>query len=194
MKIKRIFAYILDFMIVAIISALIYSLPMFERESEKYVESYNEYIELLATTGSTEPTIDEINDKTYEFMYYSKNLLIVQAVTTFAYFGVLSYLMKGQTLGKKALHIKIVSDDNGIPNANLFILRSIILTNLIPKIASILSIYLLPKSTYFQVSTPIDYISMIITFTLIGVMIFRDDERSLHDIICKTKVISTKTE
>ena len=35
---------------------------------------------------------------------------------------------------------------------------------------------------------------MIVTFSIVGVMIFREDERGLHDLIGQTKVIETKNQ
>jgi uncharacterized RDD family membrane protein YckC len=121
--------------------------------------------------------------------YLSKNSLIIQAITTFGYFGIAAYLMKGQTIGKKLQRIRVVSNDDKEMNQHLFILRSVILTNLIPQIASIIAIFTLKQNNWITAETIIGYISLAMSLALIMVLIFRTDERSLHDIICKTKVI-----
>jgi uncharacterized RDD family membrane protein YckC len=196
MKIKRIIAYIIDISIVYLISSVILSLPIVNYDTKQYLEYYEEYTEVLMS--SEEPT-EEVVDKQYNLMYkmsyIAKSSLVVQAIVTFGYFGIAAYLMKGQTLGKKIQHIKVTSINNKEMNPHLFILRSVILTNLIPQIASILAIYLLKESLWITAESIIGNVSMMITSALVIVLIFRNDERSLHDLICKTKVIEVpKTE
>lgn len=195
MKIKRIVAYLIDMAIVYVVAALILSIPVFQYDTEKYMDYYKEYTDLII---ETKEVTDEVVDNQYKLMYkmsyLAKNSLVIQAVVTFAYFGIIAYLLKGQTLGKKALKIKVVPLEGKELNPHLFILRSIILTNLIPSIASIIAIYALKQGTWVTVESIIGNISLIITFTLIFFLIFRNDERSLHDLICKTKVIEIENK
>ena len=102
--------------------------------------------------------------------------------------------MKGQTLGKKIQKIKVVPVEGKELNPHLFILRSVILTNLFPQIASICAILFLKEKQWILASGIISNISLTITFALVMVLIFRNDERSLHDLICKTKVIEVNKE
>ena len=193
MKIKRIFAYIIDIMIVYLISAIILTIPVFSYDTEKCLDYYIEYTELVIETEEvTDKILDKQNELMYKMSYLAKNSLVIQAIVSFGYFGITAFLLKGQTLGKKIQKIKVVSADDKELNPHLFILRSIILTNLIPQIASIISIYALKQNTWLVAESIIGNISMVITFSLILVLIFRSDERSLHDLICKTKVIEAK--
>lgn len=193
MKIKRIIAYVIDMAIVYLISSIILAMPIVNYDTKQYLEYYEEYTDVLL---SSEELTEEIVDKQYTLMYkmsyLAKNSLVIQAIVTFGYFGIVAYLMKGQTLGKKIQKIKVVPLNGQEMNPHLFILRSVILTNLIPQIASIISIYFLKQSTWITAEAIIGNISMMITWALILVLIFRSDERSLHDIICKTKVIEVK--
>lgn len=193
MKIKRIIAYVIDMAIVYLISSIILAMPIVNYDTKQYLEYYEEYTDVLL---SSEKLTEEIVDKQYTLMYkmsyLAKNSLVIQAIVTFGYFGIAAYLMKGQTLGKKIQKIKVVPLNGQEMNPHLFILRSVILTNLIPQIASIISIYFLKQSTWITAEAIIGNISMMITWALILVLIFRSDERSLHDIICKTKVIEVK--
>ena len=70
-------------------------------------------------------------------------------------------------------------------------LRQIIVTNLIPKIFSILSVIFFSGETWYTLNNLIGYLNYVVYLLIIGFMIFREDERGLHDIIGNTKVIST---
>lgn len=193
MKIKRIIAYVIDMAIVYLISSVILTMPIVNYDTKQYLEYYEEYTDvLLSSEELTEETIDKQYTLMYKMSYLAKNSLVVQALVTFGYFGIAAYLMKGQTLGKKIQKIKVVPISGLDMNPHLFILRSAILTNLIPQIASIISIYFLKQSAWITAESIIGNISMMITWALVLVLIFRNDERSLHDLICKTKVIEVK--
>ena len=53
---------------------------------------------------------------------------------------------------------------------------------------------MLKEKQWILASEIISNISLTITLTLIIFLIFRNDERSLHDLICKTKVIEANKE
>lgn len=192
MKIKRVFAYIIDYGIVYLISALLLMIPVFSYDQEKYLEYYKEYTTIPEKI--TEETINNQYTILYKMTKLSKNSLVIEGIVTFTYFGIVAYLLKGQTIGKKAQKIKVVPLEGKELNPHLFMLRSVILTNLIPKIASIIAIMTLKEKQWILASGIISNISLTITFTLIAFLIFREDERSLHDIICKTKVIEVNKE
>lgn len=190
MKVKRVFAYIIDIIIVYLISAIILSIPVISYDTEEYMNYYKEYTKVISETKEmTDDVIDSQNKLMYKMSYLAKNSLVIQAIVTFGYFGIAAYLMEGQTIGKKIQKIKVVSNDNKELNQHLFILRSVILTNLIPQVASIIAIFTLKQNNWIIAESIIGNISLVISFALILVLIFRTDERSIHDIICKTKVI-----
>lgn len=192
MKIKRIIAYIIDYAIVYLIAAGLLLLPIFSYDQEKYMEYYKEYMKI------PEEITEETTNNQYKLLYkmtkLSKNSLIIEGLVSFSYFGIAAYLMNGQTLGKKIKKIKVVPTEGKELNSHLFMLRSIILTNLIPKLASILAIFYLKEKQWILATGIISNISTTITFTLILFLIFRNDERSLHDLICKTKVIEANKD
>lgn len=192
MKIKRFVAYIIDFFIIYIIAALIYSLPVFENSYNAYQETTQEYVDYVLNIGSGEIDYDTETDYLYDMSRHAQPLTIINCGLIILYFGVYAYIANGQTIGKKIMKIKVISTDSNKLNPNLFMLREIILTNLLPKIASIIALALLSKSNWMIAENIIGYIQNTTTFLIIGFMIFRDDERGLHDVICKTNVVSTK--
>lgn len=195
MKLKRIFAYIIDIVIVSFISTLVFMLPIFKSSYKEYNNMNTEYLEMaqeIATSGSSDIDENKLLDLQYSMYKTSSTLLIIRLGVIFLYFGIIGFLFKGQTLGKKILGLRIVSVDDGSINPGLFILREVLVINFIPELISLLILVTCSKGVWLDVVNYSSYASYITTFLLVGFMIFRDDERGLHDIICKTKVIDTK--
>ena len=161
---------------------------------KNYMDTTTEYIEYIATLGSGEADRDIELDYVYSISKSSQPLSIITCGLLFLYFGVFAYILKGQTLGKKIMKLKVVPDKGKTLDVNLFMIRAIILTNLLPKIASIIVLTKLSPSNWLIAENIISEISNIITFLILGFMIFRDDERGLHDLICKTKVVESNKE
>lgn len=197
MKIKRLVAYLIDFMIITLISSLIFTLPIFKDDYKEYTKVYEEYnVEMKNQLegGSSDVDDEKLLSLNYKVLKSTTKLSIINLTTTIVYFGIFAYLLKGQTLGKKIFKIKVTNLEEKLPNAGLFMLRSIILTNFIPQIISLFVLILAKEKTFININNYISYITMIIYFLIIGFVIFRTDERGLHDIICKTKVIDCKNE
>lgn len=192
MKIKRIFAYLIDLLIVSVISTLIFSLPIFKQDYKNYEVATNEYLSEIRESGSGEVNEQKLLDLQYNTYKESATLLIIKTGLLIIYFGVFGYFMHGQTIGKKIFNIKIVSNSNKSINPALFILREILVTNFIPELLSLIFLLISSKNLWTQASLYISYASYITAFLLVGFMIFRDDERGLHDLICDTKVINVK--
>ena len=195
MKLKRIIAYFIDFMIVTMISSMIFTLPIFKENYNEYNSLYEEYSEVLIeqmNSGSAEVDDELLNSITYDITKASTPSLIIRISTLILYFGIFAYFLKGQTIGKKIFKIKVTNLEGELPSPGLFVLRSVIITNAIPEIISLFILILGSKNLYLATYNYTSYITMIIYFVIIGFIIFRDDERGLHDVICKTKVIENK--
>jgi len=192
MKIKRIIAYVIDYIIITIIASLLFSLPVFKTYYTKYEESSTEYIDLVLnnTNGSADISDEEVINYLYNVEYYSKPLIFIQLGISILYFGVLAYLLKGQTLGKKIMRIQVVSVKDSSLNVSKFMLRSILVSNWIPQLLSALAITFCPKENWYNYQNIISYVQYSLYFLMIGFMVFRDDERGLHDLLGDTKVIA----
>lgn len=194
MKLKRLSAYIIDLFIVSLITELILCFPFFGNTKEAYMEASAEYYNMVlnSTSGSSDIDENEEIEKTYEMQRSAQTINIITIGCLFLYFGVAGYIAQGQTIGKKILKLKIVPAKGNELKPHLFILRTIIITNIIPRIAMVLLTSFLTMNDWFKYSVYVAQGQYIIIFLIIGFMIFREDERGLHDILCNTKVISTK--
>lgn len=189
---KRIFAYGIDFIIVTIVTAFIFSFITVATSSEEYIKSYENYMTVTNDYLNDEATEDEVIKSEYEMMQSSKTLNIIKIATTLTYFSILPFLMNGQTLGKKITKIKVVSNNEKPLHPGLMFLRGIIVSLVFIDIINILALMLASRTVWYNLT----YFTSALTYTmylvLIEFAIFRKDKRSLHDLIANTKVIETK--
>ena len=113
---------------------------------------------------------------------------LVKIVITIAYFGTYAYYSNGQTFGKKFMKIKVVSDDNKEVNHFSMLSRSLLINGVLLSIIEVVLLFL-PKDKYFLIISPFEYIMMLFMIISMFMIIFRNDKRGLHDLVCKTKVI-----
>ena len=190
---KRIFAYIIDILIVATLSSMItYFLPQ-NKEYDKAVEEYTTLIKQFTDNNlDKEEFTSQSNNLVYKINKLSITSSIVSITLTIFYFVVFAYFMNGQTLGKKLMKLKIVSNDRKKLTMNNYLIRSLIVNSVLMNISSIIFILGLSKKTYIKVNDISTYFFGIIYIINFGMILFRDDRRGLHDYLAKTKVISIK--
>ena len=191
MKIKRILAYFIDIFIVTIISSLLFMLPGFKDSYTTYNNYYNDYVDELMNSGSGDYDVDKLDDFQYNISKASMPLMIIRVGVLIIYFGVVGFILNGQTIGKKLLHLRVKAVEGNL-NPGLFMLREALVTGFFFEVLSLILLSTLSKGAFLIASTYISYANFFVYFLIIGFLIFRDDERGFHDIICKTQVISTK--
>lgn len=193
MKIKRIIAYIIDYFIVNMIALLLFTnLPMFKENYNNFMKVSEEYMETVSTIGSGEIDEDYILQYSYETTRETIPLTIITCGLMITYLGIIAYLCNGQTLGKKIMKIKIVPTTGNKLNPNLFMIRAIIITNIIPTLTEVICTMYLSQSNWLIAYNVTSYISELVIFLILGFMIFREDEKGLHDLLCKTNVIEVQ--
>ncbi len=191
MKFKRLAAYVVDIMLVSFLSSLIFT-TVFKDNATKYEESMLELRETMQTLGSGIENNDTINDLTYTMAKNSVTLTIITVSLQIIYFIFIQYFLNGVTAGKKLLGIHVKSVNSKKLSAPWFVLREVILFVMPVKIIDIILLINLKKDTYMSCSSVGTYITMIVYILIIGFMIFRDDNKGLHDILCKSDVVEVK--
>ena len=194
MKLKRIFTYFIDLFFVSLISSIIVMIPIFKYDHVKVEEQTNELYSSILETGSADVDEDILVTRLYNLERSSTSLTAITTFITFIYFGVAAFINNGRTLGKMIMKIKVVPIKGNKLNPGLFILRTLLITSIIPNLISVISIFYLSPNTWYNLTGIISQIQEFFFLIILGFMIFRDDERGLHDLICQTKVIDTKSK
>lgn len=134
---------------------------------------------------------DIMNQKVIEINKKKYMDVILSAIVYVSYFGILAYLLKGQTPFKRLFRIKVLNNDD--PNKKIslisFIVRAILITEVIVSLTDILLLFKLSSDNYIVVNYWITQIKYIYELAFLVTMVIRDDNRSIHDLILNTRVI-----
>ena len=131
------------------------------------------------------------NDYTYILGKIAISDSIIILICTLLYFGVIQYFLNGQTIGKKILKLKVVSATDKEINIANYILRTLIVNSVFLNIIGVIFLGFSSKSTYIQVDSILSTLVSIVEAIIIFLVLTRDDDRGLHDLLFNTKVIST---
>ena len=186
---QRVVAYLIDIIIVGIITSL---LTFWIPQSEKYESAIKEEEEYFELYTDKKIEINEYVDKVYETRYVLEKETvfssIVSIVITFAYFATFQYY-NGQTLGKKLMHIKVVScDEKEVTHLQLAI-RALIINECLFGIVSTIMLFIIKSDQYLYTVGLVEFIQVIIVIISLLMIVVRNDKKGLHDILCKTEVV-----
>lgn len=187
----RLIAYIIDFTIVTLILSFIL---VFVPANNNYDDYLKEYEQIQMDYLENKITSDEYINKSVEVVYdldYSNVMSMVIGVVVFIlYFSVFQFYNKGQTLGKKLMKIRVVSDNpDSKLSMNQYIFRSLIINSLACKILIIGMVLFMSRDIYYYASLSVQGIQMILVIVCAFMVIYSASGRGLHDRIAGTRVV-----
>lgn len=194
MKIKRLFAYLIDIMIVGFVASALANIDVINPYINEYMESYEKFSEKLSSING-ENANEVISSDAFIIQYkstlkYSIYSTGISFVCYILYFVGFQKWNKNQTVGKKLMKLKIINKDSS-DNINVwqYLVRTLILYNLIfGSINVCLSLWLNNK-LFFTMSMIVSIIGYVITYLCYAMILFRKDGKGLHDLISKTEVV-----
>ena len=194
MKIKRLFAYLIDIMIVGFVASALANIDVINPYINEYMESYEKFSEKLSSING-ENANEVISSDAFILQYkstlkYSIYSTGISFVCYILYFVGFHKWNKNQTVGKKLMKLKIINKDSS-DNINVwqYLVRTLILYNLIfGSINVCLSLWLNNK-LFFTMSMIVSIIGYVITYLCYAMILFRKDGKGLHDLISKTEVV-----
>ena len=195
-SLKRIIAYLIDILLVFIVVTPFINIKAINPNIDDYNKYYEEYTQLIedANNGdidtSSEEYKNEIIDLNYKIAEYKVINSSISVVSLIIYFVIIQYFLKGQTVGKKILKLKVVSNKDKELNIGNYFVRSLILNNIIFSIILIIGVYIFKPNGYYNLSMVVSYLQLLVMSVIILMVVLRKDNRGLHDIIAGTKVIS----
>lgn len=193
---KRVMAYIIDVLIFSIVLTPIINWSVINPYIDEYTENYSEYTELVeqANAGEIDTETDEYKDKIVDLNYNINKYKVISSsisvVGFLLYFAVLQWALKGQTIGKKIMKIRVVANNEDKKlNVGNYILRSLILNNIIFSIILIIGVYIFKALGYYTLSMVVSYLQLLVMSLIMLMVVLRKDYRGLHDFVAGTKVI-----
>ena len=190
---KRLGAYVFDIFIVSMLVSLLSYLPILNPNRTQYSEKYNELVNVYEQYSQDKISESEYTEAgvpiTYELYRLNVYYVVIDIVIVILYFGVLPYFLKGQTLGKKLFQLRIVgAKDKPLSIVN-YLLRCVVLNNVIISIALQCIVYFMSVNTFYPVYQNVNLVGYIILYISLFMIIVRKDGRGLHDMVANTKVI-----
>ena len=177
-SLKRIIAFVIDIVIISLIFKAVSVLPI-DPYKEKYNETYKKYTEVIGDNKEvSDENKDEIIELNYEVYKYRTYSTVISASIFVLYFGVLQYALKGQTIGKKIMKLKVVSNSDKDDNIWLSLLNTG-------------AVYIFKGVNFYYVTYVISMLSSLIYMMNLIMIMFRKDNRGLHDFVAGTKVVET---
>lgn len=131
------------------------------------------------------------NDFGYKIEKLNIRSTIISIVCYILYFGVLQYILGGQTIFKKIFRIRVIDKNNTHKKIPLwkYIVRSILVCEIIITVIDLILLLSLKQGSYTIANGWMLQIKYIYEMIFLITLIIRDDARSIHDLILNTVVV-----
>lgn len=114
---------------------------------------------------------------------------LVNCIFILIYFILIPYFMGGKTIGKKIMKLKVVRRDQKKLTLTDLTIRNIIINGFGFLLIGLILLYLVPSIAYFILTILLGILQIILVFVSVFMVIYRKDNRGLHDIISTTCVV-----
>ena len=194
---RRVLAYIVDAVIIAIVASMFSKLTILNPEKEKYNEVYKEYSNYITEVMQSEefsPDLinsEKMSDLSYNIVYYGVYTSIISLVLSFLYFGIFQYYTDGKTIGKLLFGIKVISTKDEKLNIIQVIIRSAIINSLLASAILIILVLYTSKAAYIKANTYIQIIDNGLLLFSFCMVLYRQDGVGLHDLLAGTAVVNS---
>lgn len=131
------------------------------------------------------------NDYSYDISKMSLNQTIITVIIYLLYFGVIPFVMHGQTPAKKLLRLKVVDAKDEEKNIPLwkYLIRAALICELIFTVSSLVMISLMSKKAFINASFYLKQAQYLYELAFLVCIVIREDQRSIHDLLLGTSVV-----
>ncbi len=198
---QRFVAFLIDMLLVSVVASFIVT-PFIDTkktaELNNEINAFTQEFQEYYTSGEFAKDEDKVDEyvSRYTSLYYESarqngTASLISIFLGVLYFVVYQTLRKGQTLGKRLMKIRVVSEEGEL-SYNQMIFRSFLANFIIFDLMGFVLMLFGSKHVYFYsvaIITMIQFIMIVISAIMI---MNKNDGRALHDKIVHTKVIREK--
>lgn len=190
---KRVGAYIIDILIVSIIAFGLSSIKSINYQLDKYNDTFKKTMDLVEKYNEKEITEKEykkqVNNLNYKLEKNSTISSIISMACLIGYFGIFQFSQNGRTLGKRVFKLQVVKKDDESASILSYLIRSVILNNIIFTVLKIILVYTLSKNDFMNIYSYINNSQAIFQLLILVSMLINVEGRGIHDLLAGTKVI-----
>jgi len=187
--IQRFFAFIFDMLIVSLIASFI-TTPFLNYDRIQELEhKEQELVKNLESSDFKQNSfVLEYSDFYYQYSRSTGIVSIVAILIKVLYFIVYQIYNNGQTIGKKLMKIRIVSDSDELL-MNQMILRSMLNNFIFVDLSTFIFMLFIPKKYYMSLIGIVYFAHYLLLLVSIFMLIYSKDGRTIADRFVYTKVI-----
>ena len=187
--VQRLGAFLIDMFIVTFLASLIAvpfsSINKNDNTEEKIIELMEQYQNQEIVDDDF---VAQMTDLYYQSARSSGLISLITIGVYLLYFVVYQMMKKGQTIGKKLMKIRVVSDVGEL-NMNQLLFRAFIADFILVELISFILMLFASKSSYIYSVFLVESIQYLIVVISIFMIMNKRDGRAIHDKIAKTTVI-----
>ena len=186
---KRLFAYLIDFVLLTTIVTIINCvLPTTTKQVEINKELDSLQQDLLDGEIDNKQYFDGYKKLLPELDKSNMAINVCNLVFILGYFIIILVVNNGQTLGKKILKIKIEKIDGNLTIRDM-VIRNFITTSLLQLMISSTLVYIVNNDIYYNLSIFVSLLQILLVIITSFMIIYRKDEKGVQDLITGTQVI-----
>lgn len=194
---QRFFAYLIDMIVIAVVSVFVGLLiPNYKNndslELNQELNTMEEKLIEVMQSGdksSYKKVMQDVVDIEFKIAKSSVLSETVSFVILFGYFVILQFILKGRTVGKMAMGIKVIDKKKNEPSFWIMLYRTFIIEGIITSFIALVSILLLNKNSYVMFNMSLNSVVSIFVIVSALMILYRKDRRGLHDMMAGTSVV-----
>lgn len=199
-KYKRLVAYIIDFILISFFVSLLAGSGVLNKAMDKYYsanerleEKYDEILGVIEGKDK-ESNLDEtmlldVKAIVYDINDFGNVYYAIEILAMIGYFVLFQYFNKGQTLGKKIMKIRIVDKEEQPISLGNLLLRAVLLYGILFNIITMIGVEVLNVNSFYILYVVVNLLKIVFTYAIYFMILFRKDEKGLHDLLASSKVI-----
>lgn len=191
---QRLLAFLLDVVILSIITTLITAFIPLNDNASKLYEEQNQILEdYVGGTSSMEDYVNQMVDIEYDIAKYTVVSSIAAVVISLLYYVIYPCYNNGQTFGKKLMKIRIKKTNDKDLSMNDLLIRSMVNNSILLNIICIALVLFLSKDLYLTTTSLVSWLQYLVMIISVIMIAFTKNAQGLHDKLAKTEVVQADT-